>query len=319
MGTETERNISPFAEPERLLRASGEGSMQHHVLFPGIELSRTRFSASRISMTHEAHAGVLEINYCKSGRIGWDMKGGFSVYLGPGDLDVHSMEACAVSDISLPLGCYEGISLLIDPARLEAETLLPIREAGIRSDQLLQKLCPDGRPLALPGNREIDRIFSVLYEPLPETLLLPYERLSALSLLLYLEQLNPQKTPQLTRYYSAQAETIRRIHALLTEDLTRRYTIEELSRKYLMNSSTLKAVFKAVYSQPIGAYMREYRIRRAMELLQSTDSDISDIARRVGYESQGKFTAAFKELAQMLPTEYRRQKRQSGSPHASGS
>ena len=47
----------------------------------------------------------------------------------------------------------------------------------------------------------------------------------------------------------------------------------------------------------------------AMRLLRETDSSIADIAAAVGYESQGKFTKAFKDVAQALPTEYRRQHR----------
>ena len=104
-------------------------------------------------------------------------------------------------------------------------------------------------------------------------------------------------------------ETIQEIHALLTGDLGRRYTIEELSRRYLINTATLKAVFKAVYSQPIGAYMKEYRLRRAMELLRQGGASIAEIAAQVGYESQGKFTEAFKAYTHQLPTEYRRQNR----------
>nr|WP_287226964.1 hypothetical protein [Oscillibacter sp.] len=52
---------------------------------------------------------------------------------------------------------------------------------------------------------------------------------------------------ELTRYGSQQTSRIQEIHALLTEHLDRRYTIEELSHRYLLNTSTLKEVFKAVY------------------------------------------------------------------------
>ena len=55
--------------------------------------------------------------------------------------------------------------------------------------------------------------------------------------------------------------------------------------------------------------MKEARVREAMRLLRETDSSIADIAAAVGYESQGKFTKAFKDVAQALPTEYRRQHR----------
>lgn len=57
---------------------------------------------------------------------------------------------------------------------------------------------------------------------------------------------------------------------------------------------------------PIASYVKEYRMRQAMTLLRDTDDSIAIIAEKVGYETQGKFTKAFKEKVQMLPTEYRK-------------
>lgn len=67
----------------------------------------------------------------------------------------------------------------------------------------------------------------------------------------------------------------------------------------------MKEVFKAVYGLPIATYMKEYRVRRAMELLRESGGSIAAIAAAVGYESQGKFTRAFKDVTGQLPTEYR--------------
>ena len=94
---------------------------------------------------------------------------------------------------------------------------------------------------------------------------------------------------------SRQEELICTIHDQLTRHLDRRYTIEELSRQYLINTASLKKTFKEVYGLPIAAYMKEYRIQKAMELLEKTDESISVIAEKVGYETQGKFTNAFKD------------------------
>ena len=49
-----------------------------------------------------------------------------------------------------------------------------------------------------------------------------------------------------------------------------------------------------------------------MKLLRETDDSIAQIAKQVGYETQGKFTKAFKESVQRLPTEYRRQYKANG-------
>ena len=49
---------------------------------------------------------------------------------------------------------------------------------------------------------------------------------------------------------SEQIETIRAVHDYLTQHLSSRVTIDELSRRFLMNPSTMKALFKSVYGAP---------------------------------------------------------------------
>ena len=88
--------------------------------------------------------------------------------------------------------------------------------------------------------------FSELYD-LPERMYLPYFKLKVQELLLFLDMLDLENTKRLNQYVSGQVETIKEIHSLMTSDLKRRYTIEELSKQYLMNTTTLKSVFKAVY------------------------------------------------------------------------
>ena len=106
-------------------------------------------------------------------------------------------------------------------------------------------------------------------------------------------------------YQSSQAEIIRHVHDELTNNLSERVTIEELSRKYLMNTTTLKRVFKQVYGETIAAHMKKHRMEAAAALLLKTQDDIAAIAHAVGYESQSRFTAAFKETYGELLTEYR--------------
>lgn len=101
-------------------------------------------------------------------------------------------------------------------------------------------------------------------------------------------------------------QTVNSVHDLLISDLTRRYTIEELSSRFHINQTTLKTTFKAVFGQSIGGYMKEYRIKRAKELLCCRDASIAEIACAVGYESQSKFAVAFRDITGLLPRDYRK-------------
>ena len=103
-----------------------------------------------------------------------------------------------------------------------------------------------------------------------------------------------------------QRSAIHQVHDLLTENLDSRITIEQLSRHFLMNPSTMKELFKEVYGSSIAAHIRQHRMERASALLLESDDSVAQVARTVGYESQSKFTSEFKKAFSMLPTEYRR-------------
>lgn len=104
---------------------------------------------------------------------------------------------------------------------------------------------------------------------------------------------------------SSPEEIVRNVHKYLMEHLSERITIEELSHKFLMNSTTLKKVFKDVYGTTIAAHMREHRMELAARLLKTTNEDVHFIARSVGYDSASRFTTSFKETYGVTPSEYR--------------
>ncbi len=110
----------------------------------------------------------------------------------------------------------------------------------------------------------------------------------------------PQSEP------SDRSALMHRIHDELVQDLSCRVTIEEISRRYGLNPTTLKADFKAVYGMSLAAHIKEHRMEKAAELLRASSMSVAQIAERVGYESQSKFTAAFKSYYGATPMEYRK-------------
>lgn len=101
-------------------------------------------------------------------------------------------------------------------------------------------------------------------------------------------------------------EAIRKIHDRLLLHMDERITIEELSKEYLINPTTLKSAFKSVYGTSIAAHIKEHRMEQAAKMLKETNKTIAEIAQAVGYDSQSKFTAAFKTYFKVLPREYRK-------------
>lgn len=274
-------------------------------LYNGIQLSFVSLESDDFSFHHPMFDHILEINYCQSGRIEWQMGNGNSIYLGQSDFSLHTMDSCADSKIYLPNGDYKGLTIFIDLRELSQNPPELLSETGITGEFLFQKFCKNGAFTSLAGNEQTEAIFSAFFN-LPENLQLPYWKLKTLELLLYLFRLEADAISHLTEYRSEQVKIIRSIHEQLVGNLNQRFTIDSLSKQYLMNATTLKKVFKAVYGTSIAAHIKIHRMEQAAKLLRETQDDIIQIAQSVGYESQSRFAAAFKEHFQMLPTEYRK-------------
>ena len=159
--------------------------------------------------------------------------------------------------------------------------------------------------MSLSGNEETECIFRPFFEEMSELKTI-YWKIKTVELLLFLRKLEIKEKEQISEYQSEQIDIIRKIHEQMVHNMSQRFTIEYLSKEYLMNPTTLKQVFKAVYGTSIAAHVKGHRMEEAARLLVATDDSIAEIADQVGYTSQSKFTTAFKEYFGELPTEYRR-------------
>ena len=81
--------------------------------------------------------------------------------------------------------------------------------------------------------------------------------------------------------------------AYMSTHLDERLTIPELSRRFCVSATALKAAFRALYGQPIHSWLREKRMERAAELLRRSDMSVLDISQAVGFASPSQFGANF--------------------------
>ena len=115
-----------------------------------------------------------------------------------------------------------------------------------------------------------------------------------------------EKINENSDYLENQIETIKKVHDYLTQNLSKRITIEELSKQFAMNPTTLKTVFKDVYGSSLAAHIKEHRMEKAAELLVQSQLPVNQIAQEVGYESQSKFSAVFKDFYKQTPKDYKK-------------
>lgn len=296
-----------ISETENLIHTHCDAkNAQTFQLSDGIELSYFTLTSENTRFCHEPLSHVIEINYCRAGKIGWKLGNDASVYLGPGDFCIHTMETCVHSHIMLPNNYYEGMTLYIDLKKLTRQPPELLTGTGLTVKELLEKFCKNHVFSSFAGNEITDSIFRGFYDQ-PESFQHPYRIIKTWELLLYLGKMNPEMTQHLSEYQAEQAALIRQIHNQLVSNLDKRFTIEELSRQYLINTTTLKNGFKAIYGTSIAAHVKMHRMEFAAKQLLETPTPITTIAKEVGYDSQSKFTAAFKDIYHVTPREYRQQ------------
>ncbi len=282
-------------------KAAGETIL----LYPGIELCYLAFSSDSFSVQHKAMPHIIQVNYCKAGQLVWEMGNGNCIYLNPGDFSLHTMKACTDSVLNFPSGTYQGLAISINLQEASGNPPELLKDSNIFEAILPKKFCWNGRPVFLAGNEQTENIFSAFYGQ-PEAFKLAYQKIKVLELLLYLGKMEFTPQNQLAEYQSELMKAIRKIHDQLLLHMEQRVTIEELSRQYLINPTTLKNAFKSVYGASLAAHIKEHRMEQAAKMLKETDKNIAEIARAVGYDSQSKFTAAFKAYFKVLPKEYRK-------------
>lgn len=285
--------------------ADGLGLMTVYQVYPGIQLIYNDFEAAGCNWKGNLDKNILEINHCREGREGSRLLNGSCLYLGEGDLSIHTMDNCS-PEMSFPLKHYRGISVVIHLENAAKNPPEILSESGIDILKFKEKFCADGSCFVMRAKDEIEHVFSELYS-VPDGLQKPYFKLKVQELLLFLCMVDVSKEKQREQYTSPRVEIIKEIHKRLISDLRARPTIEELSREYLMNTATLKNTFKGIYGQPIGAYMKEYRMKQAAVWLRQTQASIAEIANQVGYENQSKFSSAFRDVMKIAPVEYRKQ------------
>ena len=142
--------------------ADGLGLMTVYQVYPGIQLIYNDFEATGCEWEGTLGKNILEINHCREGREGSKLLSGSCLYLGEGDMSIHTMDNCA-SEMAFPLKHYRGISVVINLELVSEYPPQTLAESGIDILEFKEKFCADGNCFIMRAKDEIEHIFSELY------------------------------------------------------------------------------------------------------------------------------------------------------------
>lgn len=97
------------------------------------------------------------------------------------------------------------------------------------------------------------------------------------------------------------------LRELMLKNLKDDWTIEKSAQLIVVSAPYLQKLFREELKVSPMAYLRDLRLTKACELLETTFKNISEIGYEVGMPNDSHFTRDFKKKFGLTPTEYRKQ------------
>lgn len=309
-----EENVRLLAQSDgcavyQLKNNSGDGTMTMYEIFHGIVLMYNDFHMDSYVSDFYTSKDMFCIDHCREGRLEYDADKDYFSYVESGDVKIDRRVNHS-GHYSFPLTHYHGITIGFMLPNAEQSLKEESKSFPVDLYALQKKYCSGKHPVAFHGELLIDKIFRELYS-VPEKIKLPLFRIKVMELLLYLDAFEiPINQMERPYYYKTQVEKIKAIQKLMTSNLERHYTIDELANMFDTSPTPLKTCFKSVFGNPINTYMRIYRMNRAAVYLHhDKGASITEISGRVGYDSSSKFASAFNDVMGQTPLNYRKNKK----------
>lgn len=290
----------------KMKNEDGIGVMTFYKVFDGIDIIYNDFHMKSCKSEFIPETPMFCVDHCREGSIEQEVKAGVFRYSRAGDLKIDD-RVSHNTDFYFPLAHYHGISICFEVPKADKSIKSVFPDFPVSIADLRDKYCKDNNNFFLRGELGVNHIFSELYN-VPKKIQDYYFKIKVIELLLYLWGLEiGDKQEERPYFYKSQTEKIKAIQELITEDLQRHYTLDELAQKYDISLTGMKTCFKAVFGDSIYSFMRTYRMNRAATLLSTTDKSVATIANEVGYDSPSKFASAFRQEINLLPLQYRKQ------------
>ena len=96
------------------------------------------------------------------------------------------------------------------------------------------------------------------------------------------------------------------VAAYIQKHISESIRIRALARFVYLSSHCFSRAFKQSFGMPPRRYFVQQRIERAKALLAGSEGSITEIAIALGFSQTSSFSAAFRSLTGLTPTEYRR-------------
>lgn len=103
----------------------------------------------------------------------------------------------------------------------------------------------------------------------------------------------------------AEIQRIKAVKEMLGHKKMPHITIQELAIEAGMNRTKLQYGFKQLFGTSIYSYQVQLRMEKAKKLLEDSERPVKQIALLSGYNTISSFSAAFKKIFKLSPSQWR--------------
>ncbi|MBS9463246.1 helix-turn-helix transcriptional regulator [Flagellimonas sp. 389] len=98
---------------------------------------------------------------------------------------------------------------------------------------------------------------------------------------------------------------VREIANKIVKDVSKNYSLEQLSRDSGLSQAKLQEGFKLLYTKTVTEYIRHARLEHARDYINTTEMSISEIVYTIGFSSRSYFSKIFKDKYDISPSEFK--------------
>lgn len=150
----------------------------------------------------------------------------------------------------------------------------------------------------------------ILSEKIPEKAVVHYEKTVVIAdeqTLKVTITLNNPAPPLDQQWTVKDVQIFHKIIELISMDLSKSFSIEELADQVGMNRTKLQAGFKQVFNKTINSFTQELKMQSAKDLIGGNKGySLKEIASMLGYRHANHFSVAFKKRFNVSPSVFKK-------------
>jgi len=250
----------------------------------------------------------MSFNFCTDGGCEVSLYNGNFIYVRRGILSIDT--SATKTSHFYPSCRYKGLEIIFDFNELERDGQEIFSTIGFNPIKFLESLegrSVQGSLLTIPPETWQVKANKLAEGLIAQALTMEDIRFYLMELFFLITKESSELKKAEVGYLSkGQRAIAAQVESIITNDLAKHYTVEELAGQYGISPSSLKKYFSKLYGMPISMYLHQCRMEESARLIMGGQTPIGQVAERVGYKNQSKFGSAFKEYFGAAPLEYKR-------------